>query len=104
MRRLYVWVHIVWRALRWMPKLNLGDRVLYEGKEWSLIQGVASPYWDMWNGITRINHIHKSELHKVRTLRNYLGSFRSGYCFFMVCWYSIWVYDISKMSCKPKAT
>lgn len=91
--RAFWWAYIVRLSLRWIPGLNLGDVVVYKGKRYTLNQGVCRPLWDMGliGGGEYLTHIHETEFRKERSLRNYMGSFRSGYCFYMTCWFSIWV-------------
>jgi hypothetical protein len=98
MTRLYWWFRVVFLSMRWIPRFNLGDRVIWRGKEWVLIQGVCDPTWDLIrgnksprDGYERCENVHKSEFRKVRTPRNYWGSFQSGYQFYMGYWYDIWV-------------
>lgn len=92
MRQLYWRMRIAWLALRWVLQLNLGDEVWYQGERWMLVQGVCRPYWDIQHTVHGVrNHIHVSSLRKVRSLRNWWSSFRSGYRFYMGYWYDIWV-------------
>lgn len=97
MRRVYWWLFIVYQSLKWLPGFNLGDEVRWRGGTWMLIQGVCSPSWDLARGWMadgtweRVNYIHQREFRKVRTVSNYWHSFRSGYSFYMTCWYDIWV-------------
>lgn len=94
LKAIYWRLRIVHLATRWLFIYNLGDLVLYKGKEWSLIQGVMAPTWSLVRGeggdFERVD-AHESEFRKVRTLRNYVGSFRSGYRFYMTSWYGIWM-------------
>ena len=87
-----VWMKIIRLSLRWIFSTNIGDEVWYRGEKWDLIQGVCDPSWDLMNkkGV-RINHIHKSNFEKVKTLKNYFRSFKSGYHFYMGYWFKIWV-------------
>jgi hypothetical protein len=78
-------------SLRWIRSLNLGDKVLYRGEEWILVQGVYAPLWHLGRNERRVEYVHQSQFHKVRTLSNYYYSFKSGYNFYMTNWYRIWV-------------
>jgi len=89
-REVYWWLRVVLLALKWVPRFNLGDRVLYHGRICVLYQGVNSPMWKITNPMGN-SEIHESEFRKVRTVTNYIGSFRSGYRFYMQNWYAIWV-------------
>ena len=93
MRKIYFWFYIVWLSFKWIFKFNLGDLVIYGSKKYVLIQGAASPYWNLreYNGDSRIAHIHQKEFSKVRTVKNIMGSFLSGYSFYMGYWFDIWV-------------
>lgn len=89
-RAVYWRVRIVVIALRWVNKFNLGDRVKHDGVEWTLIQGVSAPVWDLWREESGRRSVHEREMAKVRSLSNYVGSFISGYRFYMQNWYAIW--------------
>jgi hypothetical protein len=89
---LYWQIRIVLLALRWIPNLHLGDQVKYQGRVWTLHQGVRSPVWSLANG-DEVVEVHESEFSKVRSLSNYLGTFRRGYSFYRTCWFDIWVHE-----------
>lgn len=91
MKRIYYWLLIVWLALRWVRRLNLGDVVVHEGSRWTLIQGVCAPFWDLYDGTTRKPRVHEREFRKVGGVRAAWRSFRSGYRFYMRSWFDIWV-------------
>ena len=95
-RRFKWWIFCVWLGVKWMPRLNLGDEVVYQGRIWMLRQGVRSPVWTLTrkavNGEWVAMEAHERDFRKRRTLRNYWGSFRSGYRFFRMNWYGIWVH------------
>jgi len=90
-RKLYWWLFIIRLSLRWIPRFNIGDMVIYKGQEWMLIQGVCDPEWDLIQNGKRIHFVHQSEFRKVRTIKNYWRSFNSGYHFYMGYWYKSWV-------------
>jgi hypothetical protein len=96
LKAIYWRARIVHLAARWMFIHNIGDRVIYQGRKWSLIQGVQAPTWSLIRGdfngddFERVD-AHERDFRKVRTLANYIGSFRSGYRFYMRSWYSIWM-------------
>lgn len=88
MKKIYWWLFIVKLSLRWCFRYNIGDKVLYKGKVWILNQGVSKPFWDLMS--TELVHVHESEFRKVWSIENMLGSFKSGYKFYMGYWYDIW--------------
>jgi len=92
MKGLYWRLYIAWLSLRWIPSLNLGDLVIFGGREWVLVQGVRRPYWDLANGDEK-RTVHEGNIRKVRRISNYWRSFRSGYRFYMVNWYGIWIME-----------
>lgn len=91
--RLYWKLRIILLALRWIPDLNLGDIVIYNGKRYALNQGVCRPSWDMGlvGGDEYLKHINEADFKKECSLKNYWGSFCSGYRFYMINWFDIWV-------------
>ena len=91
-KSIYWRLYIVRLSLRWILKLNLGDRVRYMGREWSLIQGVNAPYWTLFdNNAKRSHEVHEDKFRKVRSLTHAWFGFLSGYRFYMTSWYGIWM-------------
>lgn len=84
---------IICLSLRWIRTLNLGDLVIFRGEEWAINQGVARPYFDLVcvSDGKCVSHVHMLRFKKVRSLRNWWGSFCSGYQFYRRSWYDIWV-------------
>lgn len=92
--RIYYWLMIVVLSLKWVPKINLGDIIIYQGKRYFVANGVCAPSWDIQlvGGFERLL-IHQSKFKKECTLKNFMGSFKSGYRFYMTSWYSIWCHS-----------
>jgi hypothetical protein len=98
---IYWWLRVVWLALRWIPQVNLGDLVYYKGREWSVCNGVYPNSWRLQDGQEipedskqqgdSSGWVPRSECKKVWTVSNVTHSFWSGYSFYMVNWYDIWV-------------
>ncbi len=88
--KLYYRLVMVHLALRWVRSFNLGDRVIHNGKEYTLVQGVCQPYWDLARE-EYVHRAHESAFRKVRSIRNYWHGFSSGYWFYRTCWFDIWV-------------
>jgi hypothetical protein len=90
---IYWQIRIVLFALRWMPGLNLGDHVMYQGRTWYLAQGVCRPRWTL-RALDRSEdvEVNESEFQKVRSLSNYWRSFKFGHSFYMAYWHDIWVH------------
>jgi len=91
MQKIYWWLYIVRLSLRWIFALNIGDEVWLDGERWMLVQGVCAPSWHLMRGDERKEFVHESQFKKVRSLKNYWCSFRSGYLFYMMNWYGIWL-------------
>lgn len=93
------WLFMVWVSLRWIPDYNLGDEVVFQGRIWTLCQGVSRPVWTLGriavNNEYTIMEAHERDFRKRKTIRNYLRSFRSGYKFYKQSWYAIWVHTNS---------
>ena len=94
MRKVYFWLYIVYLSIKWVFKFNLGDSIKYKGDIYILNQGVCCPCWDIKklnDDNIYIKNVHQDNFRKVLTLKNLYGSFNSGYSFYMVNWYDIWV-------------
>lgn len=87
---IYWRLFIVRLALRWVPRLNIGDEVIYQGKRYWLSQGVYAPKWHMSREGEYLKFIDEGAFRKVRTPRAWWGSFHSGYRFYMTSWWGIW--------------
>lgn len=92
MTKLWYMLYIRWLALQWMFQLNIGDRVIYRGVEWTIINGVSG--WSVIRGegetLERIDWLKTEDLKKVRSIKNYHRSYRSGVNFYTSSWLSIW--------------
>ena len=90
-------MYIVWLSFKWVRNVNLGDLVWYQGKKYSVSNGVMSNSWrlfDIRTGNTETANdgwVPRSECKKVKSISNYIGSFKSGYRFYMGYWYDIWI-------------
>lgn len=95
MRKLYYWIYIIWLSLKWVPKINLGDKVIWlkdtYAQTYIIINGVCPESWKITDGIEDAFEVKRTECKKIKTLPNYINSFKSGYRFYMGYWYSIWV-------------
>lgn len=91
MNKLLWKLRIVWLSLRWIPQINLGDEVYYQGNKYKVCNGVRDGMWrlgDLDNG--RDGWVKRADCRKVWTLANIRASYRYGYNFYMTSWYDIW--------------
>lgn len=88
---IYWRLYIVWLALHWIKQINLFDKVWYKKKQYLVRNGVYPKQWRL-SGLQNNDNgwVPRSECRKVKSLSNYIGSFRSGYRFYMVNWFRIW--------------
>ena len=101
MNKLRWWIYVIWLSAKWCFQVNLGDLVWYHGRKYVVLNGVRSNSWKLaeWNifGEPLVlengndGWVPRAECKKVKTLSNAIGSFRSGYRFYMTSWYDIWV-------------
>lgn len=73
-------------------ELLLGDKVIYQGKQYIVANGVRANSWrllDLDNGDN--GWVKRNECRKVKTVANIIESFKSGYRFYMGYWYNIWI-------------
>lgn len=87
---------IIWISLRWILKTNLGDIVIYKGKEYFVNNGVVPKHWDLienkdyYKGRECLDNIPHDLCKKKYTLKTMWRSYKSGYNFYMTNWYGIW--------------
>jgi len=94
-------VYIIWLSLKWCFQVNLGDEVWYRGLKYNVLNGVHCGEWRLVGPDTfghmvtfdngRDGWVPRKDCKKVKTLSNYIHSFKSGYWFYMTSWYDIWV-------------
>lgn len=85
------WLLIVWLSCKWMFRINLGDRIWFNGRKCIVCNGVTSGRWDVEDIKTRERFSAAyADCRKVWTPANVLGSFKFGYRFYMRSWFEIW--------------
>ncbi len=94
-------------ALKAIRNPHLGDKVIYDGIECFLIQGVNSPKWDLLpntkenmdlNHRVRFNGVHEDEFQLQPLWKRFRFSFMHTYTFYMRNWYQIDVNKTGKIS------
>ena len=95
MIRIYYRLYIIWLSLKWVIRINLGDKIIWLKDTWpqtyTVINGVCPGSWKVTDGIEDAFEVNRSECQKIKTIQNYFNSFKSGYRFYMGYWYDIWV-------------
>ena len=91
MRKIYFWLYILYLSALWMRQVNLGNSVEYKGKVYIVLNGASQNHWRIIDSDGRDMWVPRDECSKVKSLSNYIHSFRFGYSFYMTSWYSIWV-------------
>jgi hypothetical protein len=81
----------IFRALKQINQPHLGDVAYYQGFKYHLIQGVAAPYWDLFDmkARIRVNSIHVSKFRLQPLWRRFFFSFRFTYRFYIRYWFDI---------------
>ena len=93
MRKIYYKVYIVYLSFKWIFRINLGDKVLWDGdlpQTYSVINGVCPGSWKITDGIEDAFEVKRDECRKIKTIPNYINSFKSGYSFYVGYWFDIW--------------
>ena len=93
--------YIAWLAAKRIPRINLGDRVWYQGEQYVVSNAawldsyrlayLPPPQGWLKNG--RDGLVPSKECRKVWDVRNCIGSFKGGWRFFMGYWYHIWLHQ-----------
>ena len=83
-----------------MFRLNIGDRVKYQGRICVLTQGVHHPKWHIHDIKTdgRFEYVHKKDFKKL-FLANVLWDIKLTYRFYMMNWYDIFMWTIPLSKC-----
>lgn len=89
---IYWWAKIVLCSFKGVTKLNLGDLVYYKGNKYTILNGDMYNHWklaDLKN--TNGGYVLSSSCKKVKSFKNYIGSFTFRYRFYMKCWFNIYI-------------
>ena len=89
--RAYWKIRIFFLALRWIPQINLGDVVKYNGRKYIVHNGARYNSWRL-AGLRNADDgwVSRSDCTKVFTLKNIRNSFMSGWNFYMRSSFDIW--------------
>lgn len=91
-KKIYYYLLILKLSFKWCWKINLKDYVWYRGKKYVVLNGVSCNSWRLVgldNG--QEGWVPRHECGKLWTVENIVGSFKSGYNFYMTSWFDIWV-------------
>ncbi len=91
MNKLRVKLLMLKLSLRWVRAINIGDLVWYQGIQYRVMQMVCYPGIEISQdeGFSR-RHVQVGECEKVRSISNYLSSFKSAWRFYRTSWQDIW--------------
>ena len=86
------WVYIVYLSSKWIFRTNLGDIVIYQKEEYVVSNGVRPMSWTIYrlSDNKRIESALRVDCRKKISFKNIIGSFKSGYRFYMTSWYGLW--------------
>lgn len=90
--KIFIWTKIVFMALKWPFRICLGNYVYHKGTKRLVCNGVSAPHWRL-SGLTESELVHENDF-KRPFFTNAVRSFKSGYKFYMTCWFRIWVNEI----------
>jgi len=76
-------------AFKWIFRKNLGDDVMYNGKVYTISNGVCYPSWDSNSHGVRTS-IPNNKCRKVLTPKNLYRSYSYGVSFYTQNWLDIW--------------
>lgn len=91
----------IWLGIKSIFKLNLGDRVIYQGRVCGLYQGAYNPKWHLRDIETLecFKYIHKDNFKKIISLDNMIWDIKHMYRFYMDYWHDIFMRAIPLSKC-----
>ena len=91
----------LWLGIKSIAQLNLGDRVIYQGRVYSLYQGIYNPKWHLLDVETHkcFEFVHRDHFKKEISLRNVVLDIRHMYRFYMDYWHDIFIRCIPLSRC-----
>lgn len=109
-KKVYYWSFIIYLSTKWVFKINIGDKIYYKNQVWVVNNKIVDNKLSIIKrsiikdniNISKVNHINIniSNCKKVKSFNNLLNSFKSGYRFYMLNWYSIWINNGIEQWCK----
>ena len=92
MGKILAYLFIIWLSIKWIFKTNVGDKVIYQNKIYLIANGVNSYKWRLHKLDNNYDGwVYRKDCKKLKTILNFLGSFKNGYKFYMGYWYHIWI-------------
>ena len=91
----------IWLGIKNITQLNLGDRVIYQGRVYSLYQGIYNPKWHLLDVETHkcLKFINRDHFKKEISLRNVIWDIKHMYRFYMDYWHDIFMRTIPLGKC-----
>ena len=91
----------LWLGIKSITQLNLGDRVIYQGRVYSLYQGIYNPKWHLLDVETHkcLKFINRDHFKKEISLRNVIWDIKHMYRFYMDYWHDIFMRTIPLGKC-----
>lgn len=100
-RKIYYQIRIIGFALKWCHNVHLGDTVIYRGKKHMVHNGVRANSWRLGNlDNGDEGWVERKDCKKVKSFKNYYGSYKSGVSFYTQSWLQIWVMNGIEPWCK----
>jgi len=98
MKKLLAYIKIICYGFEHLSIFTLGDKVIYQRKEYILNQGVAKPFWDLLEeNNSELIHVHQSKFKKKPCWYNVKHAFEFAYRFYKGYWFDIWTKNWSTM-------
>ena len=83
---------IIWIAFKAMWHTQIGDIVYYKNKKYYISNGARINSWRLTNLQNNDNGwVLRNECKKVKTLKNYIQTFKRIYHFYRSYWLQIWL-------------
>lgn len=92
-KKLYWKLRILWLCLKAVKNTNLGDKAIYKGKQYTVVNGTHCGAWDIQDkfkdGAVRLV-VPRSECKKAWSIAGMRQSYNSAWHFYMTSWFDIW--------------
>lgn len=91
LKKIKYFLLILFLCIKKSFKIGLGDEIIYNNKRYLVVNGIYEDKWTISLNKNSLYNVPRKSCKKVKSVHNYLKSFKSHYSFYFSSWFDIWV-------------